>query len=562
MSITTLRQARDRQLVRPSLLEISQLCVAFDNGAGAVKALDNISWTLQPGETLAIIGESGSGKSLTAASILGLLDPRSTKVTNGQINFNGQNILDMSVEKRRALNGRHIAMVFQDPLAAFNPVMTVGVQIMEALALHRGRKVARQLALRVMQRVGIEDAEGRMRDYPHQFSGGQRQRLMIAMAIVQQPSLLVADEPTSALDVSVQQQIITLLCEIQAEQRMGMVFITHDIALAGHIADKIVVMHQGQVVEAGPAQAVLGQPRSAYTRMLLNSVPGKGEAADAAIPGKPILAASHLSKSYPVKKASFFKRDRPRKQALNNVNFVLGEDEVLCVVGESGSGKSTLVRTLLGLQKPDQGDVWLHGQRVDPTSVTDMHLFRRTVQVIFQDPAASLDPLMTIEQIIAEPLRLMPEFPTQSLRRAEVIRLLGSVALRADISARYPHQLSGGQMQRVAIARALAARPDVLIADEAVSALDACVQSRIIELLLDIKRKTKMALLFVTHDLELVKDFADRVLVMADGAIVEQGSAKQIFNGPRHPYTQTLLHSAQYKTTRTIVQVTSETAGP
>ncbi|MBD9597322.1 ABC transporter ATP-binding protein [Ensifer sp. ENS05] len=528
------------------LLKVEALTIGFRSGATLVPAVTDVAWSVKSGETLVIIGESGSGKSVTGSAIMGLLDMPPAEISSGRILFEGLDLVKITPEQRRSINGRRIAMVFQDPLASLNPVFTVGQQIAETMHLHGvSRKKAKEDTIALLTRVGIKSAHNRVKHYPHQFSGGQRQRIMIAMAIAMRPALLIADEPTSALDVTIQAQILTLLKSLQADSGMGMVFITHDINVAAQIGDKVAIMSNGRVVEAGPVEDVLSAPKHDYTKMLLSCVPGK-KALPEPIGSQPdgsFLRIERLNKTYSKRGFLPWGRNDQVVHALKDVSFDVGENEVVCIVGESGSGKSTLVRSLLGLEVPDLGNVSFCGSTVSGASGTTMKQFRRNVQAVFQDPTASLNPLMTVSEIISEPWQAHTLVVPEDEWKYEIGDLLEKVGLLRDHALRLPHQFSGGQRQRIAIARALASRPRLIVCDEAVSALDVSVQARILDLLRKLKADVGLAILFVTHDLALVRDFADRVVVMSEGQIVEQGPAKQIFEAPSHPYTRKLLAS-------------------
>jgi peptide/nickel transport system ATP-binding protein len=524
-------------------LEVRNLSVSFASGAGRVEAVRNAGWSLAAGETLAIIGESGSGKSVTAAAILGLIDMPPGRI-EGSVFFDGQDLLTLSPRQRQDINGRRIAMIFQDPLASLNPVFTVGWQIVETMRLHGvSADTARKRAIQLLERVGITPAEKRASDYPHQFSGGQRQRIMIAMAIAMQPSVLVADEPTSSLDVTVQAQILSLLKELQHETGMGLIIITHDIAIARQIADRVVVMHDGEVVEAGPARAVLDAPQHDYTKSLLAAVPdGRPLPEPRPAPtGPALLTVKTLRKSYNAGGGLF--RRRRKVLAVDDVDLSLFPREIVCLVGESGSGKSSLIKTLLRLEPANGGEVLFNGRDVLRLPEAALPAFRRDVQMVFQDPTASLNPRMTVAEIIAEPWNIHPDALPRSEWPAEIERLLLRVGLKREHASRHPHEFSGGQRQRIAIARALALKPRLIVCDEAVSALDASVQARVLDLLRSLRDEAGVSLLFITHDLGLVRNFADRVLVMQQGRIVEEGDVRQIFGQPQHPYTRQLLES-------------------
>ncbi len=512
------------------LLEVRNLSVRFHTAQGVVNAVNDVSWHLDPGETLAILGESGSGKSVSSSAIMNLIDCPPGEITQGEIFFDGMDLLKASDEDRRALNGKRIAMIFQDPLSHLNPVYTVGWQIAETLTAHgRPDQMARDRALELVRRVGIPNPEQAMKKYPHQFSGGQRQRLMIAMALGLKPDILIADEPTTALDVTVQAEILTLLEELQEETGMGLVLITHDLGVVAEAADRAVVMEGGRIVETGTPHDLYHNARHPYTRKLLAAAPGKGEMRQPDAQAQPILSCRNLSKTY----GGF--------HALDRVNFDLMKAETLAIVGESGSGKSTTARLILRLEEASGGEALWHGEDLLKKTPREMAKVRRQIQMVFQDPTQSLNPRMSVFEIISEAWVIHPGVVEKRRWRERVEQLLDQVGLLPEHANRYPHQFSGGQRQRIAIARALALEPELIICDEAVSALDVSIQAQVIELLSRLRDELGIAFMFIAHDLPVVRDFADRVLVMKQGEIVEQGPVRQIFEDPREPYTQRLL---------------------
>jgi len=513
------------------LLEVRDLSVEFHTAAGTVKAVQDVSWHLDRGETLAILGESGSGKSVSASAIMNLIDMPPGRITSGTILFNGRDMLAMSAEERRAINGARIAMIFQDPLAHLNPVYTVGWQITEMMTTHGApREEARTRALDLMKRVGIPQPELAMNKYPFQFSGGQRQRLMIAMALACKPDILIADEPTTALDVTVQAQVLELLGELQDETGMGLLLITHDLGVVAEIADRVVVMNSGCIVESGNAAEVYRNPQHPYTKKLIDAAPGKGEMPDEQErKGEPLLSAIGLHKTY----GAF--------HALKGVDIAIMPGETVAVVGESGSGKSTLARAILRLDDLNSGQVLYRGRDLLAMSPRELFGLRRDLQMVFQDPTQSLNPRMTVFQLISEAWAIHPGILPRARWKERVAELLVKVGLKPDMAARYPHQFSGGQRQRIAIARALAMEPKLIVCDEAVSALDVSIQAQVIALLDGLRREFGLSYLFIAHDLPVVRDFADRVVVMKDGEIVEEGPVRQIFDAPAHPYTRALL---------------------
>jgi len=512
------------------LLEVRDLSVDFHTVSGTVHAVRNISYYLDRGETLAILGESGSGKSVSSAAIMNLIDMPPGKITSGEILLDGKNLLKMSGEARRAVNGRRIAMIFQDPLSHLNPVYTVGWQMREALKTHGiSTTQAQAEALRLFKRVALPDPEAALDKYPHEFSGGQRQRVMIAMALALKPDLLIADEPTTALDVTVQAEVLALLKELQRETGMGVLIITHDLGVVSEVADRVVVMEKGQLVESGKVRDVYRNPQHAYTKKLIASAPGKGDMHEPDAHGASILSVKDVRKFY----GGF--------EALKGVSFELKPGETVAVVGESGSGKSTLARVLLRLEEPDGGTARWKGKDLFTMSPGDLFKLRRDLQMVFQDPTQSLNPRMTVYQLISEAWVIHPEILPKAKWRARAAELLDQVGLSAEHMGRYPHQFSGGQRQRIAIARALALEPQLIVCDEAVSALDVSVQAQVIRLLDGLRKKMGIAFIFIAHDLPLVRDFADYVMVMQKGEVVEFGTVAQVFDNPQMPYTQALL---------------------
>ncbi|MGI9524779.1 MAG: ABC transporter ATP-binding protein [Hyphomicrobiaceae bacterium] len=513
------------------LLEVRNLSVQFHTAQGIVHAVRNVSWQLDRGESLAILGESGSGKSVSAAAIMNLIDCPPGEITSGEVLFNGANLLHMSDGERREVNGRRMAMIFQDPLSHLNPVYTVGFQIAEMMTTHGvSRRDSRSRTIELLDRVGIPQPEKRVDTYPHQFSGGQRQRLMIAMALSLKPDILIADEPTTALDVTVQAQILALIEEFQQDTGMGLLLITHDLGVVAEIADRVVVMNSGEIVETGTARDIYKAPTHPYTRQLIGAVPGTGNIAMPKDTGiKPLLEVNGLSKFYgPLK-------------ALEGASFTVLPSETVAIVGESGSGKSTLAKTLLRLEDATAGEALYGGQDLITMGRRDLFKVRRDVQMIFQDPTQSLNPRMSAGEIISEAFVIHPEIVPKHQRPARVAQLMGQVGLEPSLVRRYPHQFSGGQRQRIAIARALALLPRLIVCDEAVSALDVSIQAQVIQLLRRLQDELGLSYIFIAHDLPLVRDFAHRVLVMQGGRIIEQGPVAEIFENPREDYTRELL---------------------
>jgi peptide/nickel transport system ATP-binding protein len=523
------------------LVDVRNLSVEFHTHEGTVQAVRNVSWHIDRGETLAILGESGSGKSVSSSALMGLIDIPPGRITSGEVFYRGEDLLKASYERQRELNGSKIAMIFQDTLAALNPVYPVGWQVAETFRAHGAdRQQARAKALELLERVELPNARARFNEYPHQFSGGQRQRIMIAMAIALNPDLLIADEPTTALDVSVQARILRLLKDLQREQDMGLLMITHDLGIVEGLADRVAVMNKGEIVETGPVQQVFGAPQHPYTRDLLGAIPGKQgfpPLRSTERRNEPLIAVNELSKGYPSSSRA------PVVMALDKVSFTLARGETLGIVGESGSGKSTLARTLLGLEKASHGTASYKGCDMLNPTLADRTVLQRQIQMVFQDPTASLNPRMTVQDIISEPWAIHREILPRKDWKGRVGDLLEQVGLSRDHAQRYPHQFSGGQQQRIAIARSLALRPDIIICDEAVSSLDVSVQAQVIALLKSLKDDYGLSYIFIAHDLPVVRSFADRVLVMKKGQIVEQGQTEELFTNPKHPYTRELLQS-------------------
>jgi len=525
------------------LLTVENLSVEFHARGRIVPAVRNVSWSVNRGETLAILGESGSGKSVSSAAVMGLIDSPPGHITSGRAVFDGQDLLPLTKAERRRINGRRIAMIFQDPLAHLNPVYPVGWQVAETMRVHGVSPAeARARAVSLLERVGIPRAAERMSSYPHEFSGGQRQRIMIAMAVAMKPDLLIADEPTTALDVTVQAQILKLLSGLRDETGMGLVLITHDLGVVAQHADRMVVMKDGEVVERGQVAEVFAAPQHPYTRRLLGAAPGRLPFRVPDDRAEPLLEVRDLVKTFHLRGGMF--GPKREVQALDGLGFTLRKGETLGIVGESGSGKTTLARVLLRLMEPTSGSVRYRGQDVFAMSRAEVFAFRRHVQVVFQDPTASLNPRMTVEEIIGEHWAIHPEALPPEGRRAGVEKLLMQVGLEPAQASRHPHQFSGGQRQRIAIARALSLKPEIILCDEAVSALDVSVQAQVIELLKEIQKTHGLSYIFIAHDLPVVRDFADRVLVMHRGRIVEQGPTGSVFTAPVDDYTRALLSAS------------------
>ncbi len=523
------------------LLAIEKLVLGLPDGADRARAVDGISLTVNPNEIVCLVGESGSGKSMTAHAILGLL-PNKVKALDGAIRLGGRDLLQLSPRAMRSLRGGEIAMIFQEPLTALNPLARAGQQVAEAIRTHDPAASAATVSARVRElfgQVGLPDPATLSAAYPFQLSGGQRQRVMIAMALANNPRLLIADEPTTALDVTTQRQILDLIRSLQEKRGMGVLFITHDIGVVADIADRVVVLRHGKVVEQGAAAAVLNAPREDYTRELLDAVPGRGAASSAKGTAAPLLEIKGLQKVFTTKQG-FLAAPR-RVVAADGIDLVLNRGDTLAVVGESGSGKSTLARMVLRLIEPDGGDILFDGAPVRAMGREALRQFRRRTQIVFQDPYASLDPRLKIgESIVRGPMAFgTPRTEAEAIAR----RWLDRVGLGAQALDRFPHEFSGGQRQRICIARALALDPVCLIADEAVSALDVSVQAQVLQLLADLKTDIGLSMLFITHDLRVAREIADRIVVMQHGRIVEHAPAAELFDKPKAEYTKRLLQA-------------------
>ena len=521
-----------------NLIEVRDLCVEFVTGEHHHRVVNNVSFDIKRGETLALVGESGSGKSVTAHSILRLLPYPLARHPAGTISYAGQDLLTLKEKTLRHIRGNRIAMIFQEPMTSLNPLHTIEKQINEVLGLHKGLtgKVATRRTLELLELVGIPEPHKRLKALPHELSGGQRQRVVIAMALAFDPALLIADEPTSALDVTTQAQILDLLRKIQQDKGMALLFITHDFAVVEAIADRVLVLEKGVLVEQGSARQVLREPKAAYTRQLLAAVSAEPLAPRGSVEGPVVLRAEQLGKVFRSRSGWWGKRTT---LALDAVQLELREGETLGIVGESGSGKSTLGRCLVRLLRADSGHIQWLGQDVAELSEARLRPLRSDVQMIFQDPFASLNPRQTVGRIIMTGPLVQGHSKSEAEQRAR--DLLTLVGLPATAFERYPHEFSGGQRQRIGIARALAVDPKVLIADECVSALDALIQVQILELLESLQRRLKLSIVFITHDLRVAARLCDRIAVMQNGRVVEQGETAGLFADARHPYTRTLL---------------------
>jgi len=532
----------DLRVRRRAVLDIRDLTVSLPKGADRAFAIEGVSLSVCAGEIVCIVGESGSGKSVTAFTVMGLNDPSALKPVQGEVLLDGENLFAKSGADLRRLRGEKMAMIFQEPMTALNPVMKVGDQILEMLEIHTSLSAREQKSqvLQAMQDVNLPDHEKLYHAYPHQLSGGQRQRIMIAMALALEPSLLIADEPTTALDVTTQAQILSLIKDIQRDHGTGVLFITHDFGVVAEIADRVVVMQHGRVVEQGSRDEIIRSPRHPYTQMLVGSVPSMVPGHRAEVDeGMPALSANGLNKIYG--DSGLFTSGR-EVHAAKDVDLVVHERETLGVVGESGSGKSTVARCIVRLIDPTSGEVMITGENIATLAETALRQHRQHIQIVFQDPYRSLNPRRTVGQSIREgPMNFGLSHENADMRAKELMEVVG---LSTDALERFPHQFSGGQRQRICIARALAMQPKVLIADEAVSALDVSVQAQVLELLDDIRVRFDLAMLFITHDLRVAAQICDRIMVMQNGEVVEQGKTSEVYADPKHPYTQSLLAAA------------------
>jgi len=520
-----------------SLLEVQNLKVSFHTRIGEVKAVDDISFTVESGKITAIIGESGSGKSVACYSLLGLIPMPPGRIEGGVARFEGNDLLQMSEAELRKIRGRDITMIFQDPMTCLNPYMTIGAQLVEPIIYHKGvsQKEARQRAIELLEEVGMRDPHTTIDNYPHQFSGGMRQRVMIAMALINKPKLLIADEPTTALDVTIQAQILHLMAELQTKRDIGIIFISHDLAVVADIADQIIVMQTGKVVEHSDRKGIFENAQHPYTQKLLAAIPA-GTKVSTVQEQDPLISIRKLN--------TWFDQGKHKEpvKAVNDVTLDIRKGEILGLVGESGSGKSTLGRSILRLVPVTSGTVEFDGIDVTALHGKDLKNMRRRMQMIFQDPYASLNPRMSVYDTLAEPL-LLHGIENKKTVEKGVLELMDKVGLARAFVRKYPHEFSGGQRQRIAIGRALATRPEFIVADEPVSALDVTIQAQILDLMLGLGREYGLTMLFVSHDLAVVKHIADRIVVLYQGEIVEQGTGRELFENPQQEYTRQLLSS-------------------
>ena len=520
-----------------SLLRVENLEVSFVTRNGTHQAVKQVNFAVEEKQITAIIGESGSGKSVSCYALLGLIPSPPGRIDGGAAHFGGRDLLKLKEDELREIRGSEIAMIFQDPMTCLNPYLTIGEQLIEPLRIHKGmsRAEAKIRAVELLDEVGIRSPEQTFSSFPHEFSGGMRQRVMIAMALINEPRLLIADEPTTALDVTIQAQILRLIADLQKHRDIGVLFISHDLAVVADIADHIVVMEKGEVVEAGQPNNIFNNPQHPYTRKLLAAIPSgereqKSAAREALIKVRDLRTWFHpVGQDAPVK-------------AVDDVSFDIERGEVLGLVGESGSGKSTLGRSIMRLAPITGGSITFDGTDLSGLQGNNLKQFRRRMQMIFQDPFASLNPRMTVYDTLAEPL-LLHGVCTRGNLDSHIARLMDDVGLARSFIRKYPHEFSGGQRQRIAIGRALATQPEFIVADEPVSALDVTIQAQILDLLLALGKEHQLTMLFVSHDMAVIRHIADRVLVMYQGKLVESGPVKQVFDAPEQPYTQSLLAS-------------------
>ncbi|GAA1630198.1 dipeptide ABC transporter ATP-binding protein [Leucobacter chromiireducens] len=546
------------------VLSVRDLQVAFKVDKQLKEVVHGVSFDVYPGETVAIVGESGSGKSTTMHAVMNLL-PGTGRTTGGSILWRGRELVGIGRKDMETIRGREIGLVPQDPMSNLNPVWSVGFQVEEAIranGLAKGRKEVRERAVQVLEQAGLQNAEQRMKQYPHQFSGGMKQRALIGIGLSAEPELLIADEPTSALDVTVQRVVLDHLETLTSQLGTAVVFITHDLGLAAERAEKLIVMYQGNIVESGPSREILQNPQHPYTKRLVSAAPSLASrriGADSTMPtaptetfdvaaladsanrtvqqGEPMIEVKDLGKIYKIRKGNFGSEDF---HAVSGATFTVNRGETMALVGESGSGKSTIAKMVLQLEPSSSGSIRIGGRETAGMKRSELFALRRTLQPVFQDPYGSLDPLHNIGNTIMEPLKIHNVGDVAS-RKARMYELLDQVALPRELATRYPNELSGGQRQRVAVARGLALKPDILVLDEAVSALDVLVQAQILDLLAELQRELGLTYLFITHDLAVVRLIADRVCVMQQGKIVEQATTSEVFENPQEEYTKNLL---------------------
>lgn len=519
-----------------SLLRVENLTIKFHTRNGTMTAVDDVSFSVDKGEILGIVGESGSGKSVSCYSLLGLVPMPPGKIESGHAYFEKTDLLSLSKKQLQKIRGNDIAIIFQDPMTCLNPFLTVGEQLIEPLIYHRGftRERARERAIELMKETGITNAEQRFDSYSHEFSGGMRQRVMIAMALINEPKVLIADEPTTALDVTIQSQILTLISELQKERDLAVIFISHDLAVVKDLADKVIVMKSGKVVERNETKQLFVSPKQSYTQELLAAVPTGPKESNNLTKDNILLSVKNLTTSF------YGRHSKEPFNAVDDVSFDLYNNEILGLVGESGSGKSTIGRSILKLVKAQSGHISFDGHSLLELNAKKMRPLRRRMQMVFQDPYASLNPRMTVYDALAEPL-LYHGLANKRGVQKQVLELMDDVGLARSAIKKYPHEFSGGQRQRIAIGRAIATKPEFIVADEPVSALDVTIQKQILELLTGLVQKHNLSMLFVSHDLSVVRKLCDRVMVLQHGKLLEVGETEELWKSPKHAYTQALL---------------------
>jgi len=525
------------------LLSIRNLSVAFTQGDRETLAVDRVSFDIRPGETVALVGESGSGKSVTALSVLKLLPYPAASHPSGEILYGGRDLLAADENHLRRVRGNEISMIFQEPMTSLNPLHTLEKQVGEVLKVHRGMsdRAARERTLELLKQVGIREAEKRLGAFPHQLSGVQRQRVMIAMALANEPKLLIADEPTTALDVTVQAQILELLARLKREQNLSMLFITHDLGIVRKVADRVCVMTGGRIVETGATADIFSNPQHEYTRHLLAAEP-KGEPPRSDPSAKKVLEGDNIKVWFPIKKG-LLRRTVDHVKGVDGVDVTVRAGQTLGVVGESGSGKTTL-GLALSRMIASEGEIRFRGEPINRRSFRQMRPLRREMQIVFQDPYGSLSPRMSVAEIIQEGLKIHEPGLSAEERDRQVVEVLEEVGLDPEARFRYPHEFSGGQRQRIAIARAMVLKPRFVMLDEPTSALDMSVQAQVVDLLRDLQKRHQLAYLFISHDLKVVRALANEVIVMRAGKVVEAGPADQIFHAPKTDYTKALIAAA------------------
>jgi oligopeptide transport system ATP-binding protein len=529
-----------------ALMSVDKLTTSFYTRDGIVRAVQGISFTVERGETVAIVGESGSGKSVACYSLLQLVPQPPGKIESGAVFFDGTDLLQCTEQEIMKFRGNHISMIFQDPMTSLNPYMNIGEQLIEPLIYHQKIRKADALikAEAALKEVGIDEAKKRLKQYPHEFSGGMRQRVMIAMALMSEPALLIADEPTTALDVTIQAQIFELIKDIQVRRNLAVIFITHDLGVVAQIADRVLVMNNGKIVEQGNTKDIFYNSQHEYTRMLLDAIPTSAKPEQyrygASSAKNAILQLVDVNASYIERSASLLHWQEKKFKVVRNVSLNLRKGEILGLVGESGCGKSTLAKTVLRLVTEDSGSIQLEGTELTILNAAEIKNLRKDFQIIFQDPYASLNPRMSVYDALLEPLKLHNIVPPIEYERT-ISQLMDEVGLLPRDIRKYPHEFSGGQRQRIAIARALAVRPKLIIADEPVSALDVTIQAQVLKLMLQLVEKYHLSMIFVSHDLSVIRYICDRTAVMFQGEIVEIGDTEKVFNRPQQEYTRKLL---------------------